>query len=56
MSSVLVRFTFQIHFTDWVKEIAKEHEETFDENNLRDFIDAFILEKRKGTDPYFTVS
>ena len=33
----------------------KEHEKTFDENNLRDFIDSFLLEKKKNTDPSFTV-
>ena len=33
----------------------KEHENTFDQNNLRDFIDAFIAEKRKDNDSSFTV-
>ena len=42
-------------FLDWLNEIVEEHEKTFDENNLRDFIDAFIVEKRKGKDDSFKV-
>ena len=38
-----------------MRVIVKEHEESFDENNLRDFIDAFIAEKRKGEDSTFSV-
>ena len=33
----------------------KENEETLDEANIRNFIDAFIVEMRKGTDDSFTV-
>jgi len=39
----------------WLSGIVKEHEKTFDENNIRDFIDAFIVEKRKGKDNSFEV-
>jgi len=39
-----------------MRGIIKEHEATFDENSIRDFIDAFIAEKRKGNDPNFSVS
>ena len=35
--------------------MIEEHEKNHDENNVRDFIDAFIQEKRKGKDPSFTV-
>ena len=38
----------------WFESMAEEHEKTYDENNMRDFIDAFIQEKRKGNDSYFT--
>jgi len=34
---------------------VQEHEKTFDENNIRDFIDAFIVEKRKAQDASFKV-
>ncbi|KAF8792511.1 Cytochrome P450 2U1 like protein [Argiope bruennichi] len=34
------------------KEIAK-HEETFDEDNIRDYIDGYLLEIRKNKDPAF---
>ena len=40
---------------DWMRVIIKEHEESFDENNLRDFVDAFIAEKRKGENSTFSV-
>ena len=35
--------------------MIEEHQKTFDENNLRDFIDAFIAEQRKGEDSHFSV-
>jgi len=35
--------------------VVQEHEKTFDENNIRDFIDAFIVEKRKSQDASFKV-
>ena len=38
-----------------MRGIIQEHEKTFDENSLRDFIDAFIVEKRKGH-PDFSVT
>ena len=38
-----------------MRVIVIEHKESFDENNLRDFIDAFIAEKRKGEDSTFSV-
>jgi len=40
----------------WIYKIIQEHEKSFDENNLRDFIDAFIFEKRKENSSYFTVT
>ena len=40
---------------DWMRVIIKEHEESFDENSLRDFVDAFIAEKRKGENSTFSV-
>ena len=52
-----IKFFYFIYFgTDWLREIVNEHEKTFDPENLRDFIDAFIAEKRKGTDKTFEVS
>ena len=42
-------------FTDWFGNIVNEHEKSYDENNIRDFIDAFIFEKRKEKDSTFTV-
>jgi len=41
--------------TDWTTKIIEEHKKTFDDNNLRDFIDAFIAEERKENDNSFTV-
>ena len=40
-------------FSDWLDEYVKEHEKTFDKDNIRDFIDAFIAEKKKGEDDSF---
>ena len=40
---------------DWLDTIVQEHEETFDPNCRRDFIDAFLAEKKKGKDESFTV-
>jgi len=39
-----------------LEDIIKENEETFDENNIRNFIDAFLLEMKKKTDDSFHVS
>ena len=39
-----------------LRDIIKENEETFDEKNIRNFIDAFLLEMRKKSDPSFHVS
>jgi len=36
-----------------VKEIVEEHKETFDENNMRDFIDVYLKEIKEGNDPDF---
>ena len=47
------KFFFVI--TDQLETIIEEHEKTYDENNIRDFIDAFLQEKKKGTDSTFTV-
>ena len=46
---------FLFLFLDWLNTIVEEHEKTFDENNIRDFIDAFIVEKRKEKDGSFKV-
>ena len=37
-------------------DIIDDHENTFDENNLRDFIDIFLKEMKNGNDPNFSVS
>nr|XP_009858723.2 cytochrome P450 2C15-like isoform X1 [Ciona intestinalis] len=36
------------------QQMVEQHRKTFDKNNLRDFIDAFICEGKKGTDESFT--
>ncbi|XP_078484974.1 cytochrome P450 2U1-like [Ciona intestinalis] len=36
------------------RQLVDQHRKTFDKNNLRDFIDAFILENENGTDESFT--
>lgn len=36
-------------------KIVNEHEDTYDENNPRDFIDMFLKEMKNDTDPTFTV-
>jgi len=41
---------------DTFQGFIKDNEETFDENNIRNFIDAFLLEMLKKTDDSFTVS
>lgn len=35
---------------DSLRQIVKEHEETFDENNLRDYIDVFLKKMRSEKD------
>nr|XP_018667654.1 cytochrome P450 2J1-like isoform X2 [Ciona intestinalis] len=37
------------------QQMVEQHRKTFDKNNLRDFIDAFICEGKKGTDESFTI-
>ncbi|XP_078674382.1 cytochrome P450 2U1-like isoform X2 [Branchiostoma floridae x Branchiostoma belcheri] len=37
----------QVTIVNHVKERIREHHETFDENDIRDFIDAFLLESKK---------
>ena len=41
---------------EMLQGFAKDNEETFDKNNIRNFIDAFLLEMKKKTDDSFTVS
>ena len=35
------------HITDCLREIIEEHQEHFDGNNIKDFIDAYIAEQRR---------
>ena len=37
-----------------VAKIVNEHKETYDENNLRDFTDAYIKQIKTSGDPGFT--
>ena len=37
-----------------VKKIVNEHKETYDEDNLRDFTDAYIKQIKTSGDPGFT--
>ena len=39
-----------------LRKLIDEHKETYDSENLRDFIDTFLLEMEKGKDSTFTVS
>ena len=39
-----------------LQDIIDDHENTFNENNLRDFIDIFLKEMKNGNDPKFSVS
>ena len=41
---------------DWIRDNVNDCEETFDELNVRNFVDAFLLEMKKKTDKSFTVS
>lgn len=34
---------------EFVGERAEEHRETFDENNIKDYIDAYLLEQKQRT-------
>ena len=54
MATTLLTCKLQM-MLDWMRVIIKEHEESFGENSLRDFVDAFIAEKRKGEDSTFSV-
>ncbi|CAH1269317.1 CYP2U1 [Branchiostoma lanceolatum] len=38
---------YQAKLTNHIKEEIREHEKTFDPNDIRDFIDAFLLESKK---------
>ena len=35
------------HICDCLREIIEEHQENFEENNIQDFIDAYIAEQRR---------
>ncbi|XP_078619568.1 cytochrome P450 2U1-like [Branchiostoma floridae x Branchiostoma japonicum] len=37
----------KVMLTDHIEEKLREHEETFDPNDIRDFMDAFLLESKK---------
>ena len=37
-----------------MKEILKQHKETFDEDNLRDFVDVYLKEMKTNPDVTFT--
>ena len=50
-----IKLKIILSFTEWFETIIDEHEKSFNENSIRDFIDAFIQEKRKGKDPSFNV-
>lgn len=45
-------------FAEVVQEVLKEHESSYVEDDLRDFIDAFLKESKEGKDgnAYFNVS
>lgn len=54
-SFVNPEITISFFFVVWINEIVEEHKRTFDENNFRDFIDAYLDEINKETDSSFTV-
>ena len=37
-----------------MKEIVEEHKQSYDENNMRDFIDVYLKEMKEGEAPEFT--
>ncbi len=37
-----------------MKEIVEEHKQSYDENNMRDFIDVYLREMKDGEAPEFT--
>ena len=43
-------------YLDMLEEIIAEHKESFDKTELRDFIDAFLLELENNSHESFTVS
>ena len=47
---------FSIHFVSGaVASIIKEHQDTFNEDDIRDFIDAFLVQINRRTDETYTV-
>ena len=43
--------------SELLNDLIEEHQETFDDSNIRDFIDAFLLEmKKEDKHNSFTVS
>lgn len=46
---------FQIVYLDLINDLIEEHKETFDETDIRDVIDAYLLEMRKNEN-HFSVS
>jgi len=52
--SFLQPFLFQ--FLDGILPLIEDHKESFDENYIRDYIDAFLYEQKIGKDPGFSVS
>ena len=51
----LSQFCLLLFDVEWLGTIVQEHKETFDPNCPRDFIDAFLAEKKKGKDESFSV-
>ena len=49
-------FDQQSYVSELLEDIVKDHRETFDETQLRDFIDAFLLEIKNNSDKSFNVS
>ena len=37
-----------------MKEIVEEHKQSYDENNMRDFIHVYLKEMKEGEAPEFT--
>ncbi|XP_076801696.1 cytochrome P450 2J6-like [Clavelina lepadiformis] len=57
ISSICARYIDNISIVvKFLQSLVDEHEQTFDKENLRDFIDCFLKEMKKGEDKSFTIN
>ncbi len=55
-TSISIKLFFQVvgQTQQLMKEIVEEHKQSYDENNMRDFIDVYLREMKDGEAPEFT--